>query len=99
MYCPLTDVPVNPANLNLGYRVARKSTQLRPDRILVTDLMYTYDSIPHRSSRNPNALNVLWGDTHASVCTSRDAFDKTIWNPVPGDTDSSFQKIIQRLRP
>jgi prepilin-type N-terminal cleavage/methylation domain-containing protein len=99
MYYPQSHTMVNPANVNLGYRTAKKLADLRAERLLTTDLMYDYDSIPHRSTRTPNALNVLWGDTHVSIATSKAAFDPTLWNPPPGDNESSFLKILVQLKP
>jgi len=101
MYYPQTDELANPANANLGYRVAKKQTELTATRILMTDLIYDYGSIPHRANRNPNSLNVLWGDGHASISTTRGAFDQTIWTSggIPGEFESSFLKILSLLRP
>ena len=70
MYYPQSADLVNPAKEDSGYKTARRSIQLRADRPVMTDLIHDYSAIPHRSARNPNALNVLWGDAHASVCLS-----------------------------
>jgi prepilin-type N-terminal cleavage/methylation domain-containing protein/prepilin-type processing-associated H-X9-DG protein len=101
MYYPQTDELVNPANVNLGYRTATKQTQLNSMRVLLTDLIYDYDSIPHRAGQNPNALNVAWGDGHASISTTKAAFDRTLWTSggSPGDNESPFLQIVSRLKP
>lgn len=101
MYYPQKDELANPANANFGYKVAKKQTELTSTRVLVTDLIYDYGSIPHRAGRNPNSLNVLWGDAHASISTTRGAFDQTLWTSggIPGDAETSFLKILSLLRP
>jgi prepilin-type N-terminal cleavage/methylation domain-containing protein len=99
MYYPQSDTMVNPANVNLGYRTAKRMAQLRADRILTTDLMYDYASIPHRSTKDATALNILWGDAHASISTTKAAFDRSLWTLIPGDNEPSFLKILALLRP
>jgi prepilin-type N-terminal cleavage/methylation domain-containing protein/prepilin-type processing-associated H-X9-DG protein len=101
MYYPQTDEPVHLGNPNLGYRVAKKQTQLKALRVLLTDLIYDYDSIPHRAGKNPNALNVVWGDGHASISTTKAAFDQTLWTSGgnPGDNESPFLRVISLLQP
>jgi prepilin-type N-terminal cleavage/methylation domain-containing protein len=99
MYYPQTDELVTAGNTNSGYRVALKLGQLNVKRVLMTDLIYAYDSIPHRAGKSPAALNVLWGDAHASICTTRAAFTPARWNPIPGDNDSTFRPIISMLQP
>lgn len=96
MYYPQTDEPVG-----LGYRVAKKQTQLKAVRVLMTDLIYDYDSIPHRAGKNPNALNVVWGDGHASISATKPAFDYTLWTSSgnPGDNESPFLRIVSLLQP
>jgi prepilin-type N-terminal cleavage/methylation domain-containing protein len=107
LYYPQTQDLVTPANANSGYKTARKLAQLSAGRIAMADIIHEYRFIPHRSSKNPNALNVLWGDTHASVCTTKAAFDTgpLYWNANggagqgPGDNEPRFLRIIALLRP
>jgi prepilin-type N-terminal cleavage/methylation domain-containing protein len=107
MYYPQSADLVNPAKEDSGYKTARRATQLRADRPVKTDLIHNYSAIPHRSARNPNALNVLWGDAHASVCTTKRAFDPgpLYWNVIggpgkgPGDIEVNFLRIVSLLRP
>ncbi len=107
MYYPQSDVLRDPANLNSGYVTARKSTQLSAKRMIMSDLIHEYIYIPHRSAKNPNALNVLWGDGHANACTTKAAFDTgpLFWNAAggalqgPGDRPDNYLRIIALLRP
>ena len=107
MYYPQSADLVNPAKEDSGYKTARRAIQLRADRPVMTDLIHNYSAIPHRSARNPNALNVLWGDAHASVCTTKRAFDPgpLYWNVIngpgkgPGDIEVNFLRIVSLLRP
>lgn len=107
LYYPQTKDLVNPALPTSGYRTAKKSAQLSAERILMGDIIHEYRFIPHRSAKNPNALNVLWGDTHATVCTTKAAFDPgpLYWNVAggpgqgPGDREPQFLRIIGLMRP
>jgi prepilin-type N-terminal cleavage/methylation domain-containing protein len=107
MYYPQTADLVDSAKQDSGYRTARRAAQLRADRPVMTDLIQAYNTIPHRSARNPNALNVLWGDAHASVCATKAAFDPgpLYWNVAagsagrPGDIEENFLRIVSLLRP
>jgi prepilin-type N-terminal cleavage/methylation domain-containing protein/prepilin-type processing-associated H-X9-DG protein len=85
-YYPRSDVLVNSANPNSGFTVPRKSSQLSGRRSMMTDLLYEWTYIPHRGGKNPNAINVVWGDGHASVFTSKAAFDQgaNYWNVAAG---------------
>ncbi|MBC8095990.1 MAG: hypothetical protein H7Y43_09275 [Akkermansiaceae bacterium] len=75
MYYPQSTTALNPFDPNTGYVMAKKSSQLTVNRVAMSDPVATYEGIPHRSSKNPNALNVLWGDGHAKVCTTKAAFN------------------------
>jgi prepilin-type N-terminal cleavage/methylation domain-containing protein len=87
------------ANDPTWFKVATKQTQLRSDRSMITDMIIAYEALPHRSAKNPNALNTLWGDTHASVSTSPQAFDPRLWAADVGHDAASFRKIVSYLRP
>jgi hypothetical protein len=87
--------------------VAEKSSQLVSRRSLVTDLIYTVRTRPHTSARNPTGINTLWGDSHVSFSTTRQAFDPKLWDPGddaataqnPGDNPKKFRTIVSLLRP
>ncbi len=87
--------------------VASKTTQMVVDRTIVTDLIYTWRTIPHRSSRNPIGLNSLWGDMHVTFSRSKAAFDRSrYWDyddqlssQNPGDNTAKFRSIVALLRP
>ena len=88
-------------------RVAEKSWQLVAQRSMVTDLIYTVRTRPHTTSKNPVGISALWGDTHASFSTTKQAFDPKLWNPGddaasaqnPGDNPTKFRTIVALLRP
>jgi hypothetical protein len=69
--------------------------------ILMTDLIYDYGSIPHRANRNPNSLNVQWGGGHASISTTRGRLTRRSGPQarIPGESESSFLRILVQLRP
>jgi prepilin-type N-terminal cleavage/methylation domain-containing protein/prepilin-type processing-associated H-X9-DG protein len=107
MYYPQTEQLLSAANPDGGYQTARRTIQLSAKRVVMTDLIHEYRYIPHRSNRNPNALNVLWGDGHASVCTTKAAFNPgpLYWNVAggpgqgPGDREANFLRILGLMRP
>jgi prepilin-type N-terminal cleavage/methylation domain-containing protein len=107
MYYPQSGDPVNSTDQDSSYKVARRSLQLRSDRSVMTDLIHNYSTIPHRSAKNPNALNVLWGDGHANTCTTKAAFDPgpLYWDVEggvaggPGNNEPNFLRIVSLLRP
>src|SRR5204863_1264294 len=105
-YYPQSDTHVNLID-QYWYKVAIKSSQLRAYRSIMTDLVYRWSLIPHRTGKSPTALNTLWGDAHASICTTKSAFDQALWmstgadDPGPGDLQSAgdFRKILALLQP
>jgi len=88
--------------------LATKTTELQADRTLVTDLIYTWRTIPHRSAKSPVGLNVLWGDVHVSFSSTKEAFNQAkYWDPGddhtsaqnPGNDAAKFRSIVSLLRP
>jgi prepilin-type N-terminal cleavage/methylation domain-containing protein len=104
IFYPQTSELLSPALNNYQYKLATKQTQLSSSRVAMTDFLSTYDTIPHRSTKNPSALNVLWGDLHATVCTTKAAFDPVLWDwpanaSPPGSDAAKFQKIVSLFQP
>lgn len=110
MYYPqsLQPAKANPqpgqAEWSLG---AEKTTQLNAQRTITTDLIYTLNTRPHTTNRNPEGINALWGDFHVSFSTTKAAFDPKLWDPGdndaslqdPGDNPTKFRTIVALLRP
>ena len=110
MYYPQSDRPAlkNPSpGQELWSLVAKKTSQMVPDRTITTDLIYTVRTRPHTTQRNPTGINSLWGDLHVSFSTSKRAFDPKLWDPGndhltaenPGDNPIKFRTIVSYLRP
>jgi prepilin-type N-terminal cleavage/methylation domain-containing protein len=110
MYYPQSDMPARPGTTGPEQHwvtVAEKSGQLRAHRSIVTDLIYTRATMPHTSSRQPVGLNALWGDSHVSFSTTREAFEPELWDSGdhhlsknnPGDNPNKFRNIVSVLRP
>jgi prepilin-type N-terminal cleavage/methylation domain-containing protein/prepilin-type processing-associated H-X9-DG protein len=97
------------AEANKGWmQIARQQTDLSAQRSMVTDLIYTWGTMAHKSGNNPAGLNALWGDGHATYSTTRAAFDPKLWGgtgatPVtggtPGDAPDKWRTIVSLLRP
>jgi prepilin-type processing-associated H-X9-DG protein len=111
MYYPCYQL-VDPLVPTKGYTLATKTTQLNATHVETTDLIYDWGSIAHRSGSTPSGLNVLWGDGHATVCTTPAAFSNpNLWGSNPtgnngggspinvGDSGGQFQKVISYLQP
>jgi prepilin-type N-terminal cleavage/methylation domain-containing protein len=87
--------------------VAEKTGQLSPRRSMMTDLIYTLNTRPHTTARNPEGINALWGDSHVSFSTTKAAFEPKLWDPGdndaslqdPGDNPTKFRTIVGLLRP
>jgi len=110
MYYPQSQMPAlkNPTpNQELWSLVAKKLSQLAPDRTMTTDLIYTLRTRPHTTERHPTGINSLWGDLHISFSTTKKAFDPKLWDPGddaasaqnPGDNPTKFRTIVSLLRP
>jgi prepilin-type processing-associated H-X9-DG protein len=109
MYFPQSDLPAaDPSQAMQGWtQVARKQTQLNAKRSMVTDLIYTWGTLAHKSGKNPYGVNVLWGDGHVKFSNTKAAFDRRLWggpnpddpNGAPGDTAANWRTILSLLRP
>jgi prepilin-type N-terminal cleavage/methylation domain-containing protein len=96
-----------PPDRELWSLVAKKTSDLVPDRTMTTDLIYTVRTRPHTTTRNPTGINSLWGDSHVSFSTTKRAFDPKLWDPGndhltaenPGDNPTKFRTIVSLLRP
>ncbi len=106
MYYPQSDLPLarGPSN---WVETAVKANQFVATRTIVTDLIYTRATIPHVSTKNPNGLNALWGDSHVSFGTTKAAFAPALWDAGehhvnqqnPGDNPTKFRNIVALLKP
>jgi prepilin-type N-terminal cleavage/methylation domain-containing protein/prepilin-type processing-associated H-X9-DG protein len=107
-YYPQTDQLVNSANANSGYTVPTKTSNMSAKRSMMTDLIYEWTYIPHRGGKDPQAMNIVWGDGHASVMTSKAVFDQSAqyWNTAaglgsgPGEPgyNQNFLNILARIQ-
>jgi prepilin-type N-terminal cleavage/methylation domain-containing protein len=96
---PQSATLADPSN-SYRYKLATKTTELNARLAVMPDLIHVYEWIPHRSGSSPGALNVLWGDWHATISTTKAAFDQKLWgNGGPGANPDAFQKIISLLKP
>jgi prepilin-type N-terminal cleavage/methylation domain-containing protein len=90
-----------------GYVVAKKSTELSASRPMMTDIIYEWSQITHRSGQTPVAINVVWGDAHASTCTSPAIFNQgpDYWDvaqsgyPGAPGHDQNFLNIMAAIQP
>jgi len=114
MYFPESGILANgadptPSNPTYGYKTATKLTQLSAARVALTDLIYDWPSLPHRDGNNPNGLNVVWGDGHATICPAKAAFNLgvAVWGNDPtgnnnndaANNEAHFLEIVGLLQP
>ena len=109
MYFPQSEVLSRvPMEAERGWtKIARKQSDLRADRSMVTDLIYTWGTMAHTSGRTPYGVNSLWGDGPVKFSTTKAAFDPKLWggtsgNPTPetpGDNAMKWRTIVSYLRP
>jgi prepilin-type N-terminal cleavage/methylation domain-containing protein/prepilin-type processing-associated H-X9-DG protein len=103
-YYPQAERLINPASATSGFRSATKTVELSVRRPMLTDLVYSWETLLHRSGKSPNALNVAWGDGHASICIRKEVFNQDIahWAPgnpiVPGDDYQRFINIMAEIQ-
>jgi prepilin-type N-terminal cleavage/methylation domain-containing protein len=98
--------PQSPAGQDWS-TVALKTTDLAASKAMITDLIYTWRTIPHRSGANPVGLNVAWGDTHVTFSTTKAAFNRALYwdyddqlsNQNPGNNTPKFRSILSLLKP
>ncbi len=97
MYYPQSDQRAKanpPAGQELWALVAKQTSQLVCLRTLTTDLIYTVNTRPQTTSRNPIGINALWGDLHVSFSTTKQAFDPKLWTRVTTTPPCRTQVII-----
>jgi prepilin-type N-terminal cleavage/methylation domain-containing protein/prepilin-type processing-associated H-X9-DG protein len=101
-----TRSPLSPADADWS-TVAVNTTDLSANKAMITDLIYTWRTIPHRNGNSPAGLNVAWGDGHVSYSTTKAAFDQArYWdyddhlsNQNPGNNIAKFRNILALLKP
>jgi hypothetical protein len=104
-YYPQSEELVSPLS-PYWFKVASRMSQLSLKKSVMSDLVFEWQMIPHRSGNTPTSLNTVWGDGHASISSTRAAFDPVLWNaavndPGPGDEApaTNFRKILALLKP
>jgi prepilin-type N-terminal cleavage/methylation domain-containing protein len=106
-YYPQTSKLVG-ADPTTGYIVATKLTDISPIRPMLTDIVYEWTQITHRTGQSPTAINVVWGDGHSTACTAPAALnpDADYWNADaglgsgPGEpgNDQNFLNIMAAIQ-
>jgi prepilin-type N-terminal cleavage/methylation domain-containing protein len=107
-YYPQTSKFVD-ADAASGYIVATKLTEVSPVRPMLTDIIYEWTQVTHRTGQTPSAINVVWGDGHTTTCTAPAALnpDPDYWNAdaglgsgpgEPGE-DQNFLNIMAAIQP
>ena len=110
MYYPQSDIPAKKESEAMldWTQAASKQTQLSAQRSIVTDLIFTWDTLAHTSGKNPYGVNVLWGDGHVKFSSTKAAFNPKLWGPtsgswsaieVPGGNTANWRTIVSYLRP
>jgi hypothetical protein len=71
----------------------------RPDAMSFMNAVFTTEPLTVHAATT--ALNGGLGDGHASISTTKAAFDQRLWTSggSPGDNESPFLGIVSRLQP
>jgi len=88
-----------PVSNSSSTQLATKQSQLLPTGVVLVDLISTFATLPHRLGNDPGSLNVLWGDLHVTISTTKAAFASALWTPDPASTPANFQAILNTLTP
>lgn len=102
--------PQNPnrtASINGSAReyptVAIKSSQLRARNVLMADLLWSLDLLPHKKGggKRPGGVNALFSDGSVQFCNDEDAFSPTLWNAssngIIGNDRDKIMEVLRRL--
>lgn len=90
------------ANGEFGFRKTEKMSRLNNRATLVTDVLSTLESLPHKGGLNkPAGVNALFGDSSVAFCNTPSAFEENLWGPSLDDTPNkntvNFRTILSRL--
>ena len=108
MYYPQSGTLMSPqpAGAANAMTEATKTSQLQSQYSILTDLVYTWNKIPHRNGSAPVGVNALFGDMHATFSNTKQAFTATYWDmgtgadgTNPGNNTARFCNMISLLRP
>ena len=107
MYYPQSGTvsALSPAGEN-WMAVAQKTTQFKPDKSILSDLVYTWNRIPHRGTKSPIGFNCLFGDMHATFSNTKSALTSTYWDmgagpggTNPGNNSDRFCPMMALMQP
>ena len=96
-FYPQSRTLVSPGTPNY-YQLATKTSQLSPTLACMVDAMSTLDTLYHAAGRKSPAVNVLWGDLHVTISTTKAAFNPSLWTPDLSNPQQ-FQQVLGLLRP
>ena len=83
--------------------VAIKSSQLRSRNVLMCDLLWSLDLLPHKKGggKRPGGVNALFSDGSVCFCNDESAFEPELWNAsgngIIGNERDRFLEIIRRM--
>ena len=75
---------------------AAKTTELRANLPVMTDVMTTLAQLSHVTGKDSPALNILWGDMHVKAAANKAAFDPALWT---GSDISTITRIFSFMTP
>jgi len=96
-FFPQSRTLVSPGTPNY-YRLATKTSELSPTLACMVDAMSTLDTLYHAPGKKAPAVNVLWGDLHVTISTTKAAFAPALWTPDLSNPQQ-FQQVVGLLRP
>ncbi len=79
--------------------VAEKHEKIDRNKTIVTDLIWSFNSLSHQVGNRPRGLNALFGDGHVHFSVTAAAFDPALWGDTVRPGSVEFRTILNLLRP
>ncbi len=79
--------------------VAEKYEEIDRNKSVVTDIIWSFNSLSHQVGNRPRGLNALFGDGHVHFSVTAAAFDPALWQDTVRPDSVEFRTILNLLRP
>ena len=80
-------------------KVAEKHEDIDRNKTIVTDIIWSFNSLSHQVANRPRGLNALFGDGHVNFSNNPKAFDPALWGDTVRPGSIEFRTILNLLEP
>ena len=78
--------------------IATKFSQLRTSYVMVSDLIWSLEQLPHKIGDKPGGANVMYSDGSVQFNNDSEAFSEALWQDNhPGSDEWLFRTILRML--